>query len=256
MTNQLLEKILPGFFVFFGFIFLVLFFIITLGIRYRRKIKEATLLSIKFQNTLLQTQLEIQEQTLQNISQEIHDNTSQLLGLIKLNLATADPAKEEQTREKINASHQLVTQVINSIRQMSHTLDSGFVARIGLPEAIKYQLELVQKTGEYTATLDVQGEEQKTDPQKELILFRMVQESLNNIIKHAKASEIRVALTYSPQQLSIVISDNGAGFEQATKSDGIGLQNMHNRAKLIGAELDIQSELDKGTSTTIVLPVE
>lgn len=214
------------------------------------------MLSIKFQNTLLQTQLEIQEQTLQNISQEIHDNTSQLLGLIKLNLATAN-SSEEKVKQKITDAHELTEQVISSIRQMSHTLDSGFVARIGLPEAIRYQVQLIQKTEEFTTTLNVQGEEQKPDAQKELILFRMVQESLNNIIKHAKATEINVALTYSPEQLMITISDNGAGFEQIPgKSDGIGIQNMHNRAKLIGATLTIESVLDKGTRTTVTLPLQ
>lgn len=230
---------------------LLIYFVLLYNKRKKKHFEEKE----QLKQLVLQTQLEIQEQTLQNISQEIHDNTSQLLGLIKLNLATAKAA-DEKGQQKITDAHELTGQVINSIRQMSHTLDTGFVARLGLPEAIKYQLELVQKTGEYTATLDVQGAEQKTDPQKELILFRMVQESLNNIIKHAKASEIKVVLEYSTEQLSITISDNGAGFEQsAGKSDGIGLQNMHNRAKLIGAELNIQSELNKGTNTTILLPV-
>lgn len=240
------------FFIFSLFIFL---FVFALLLRYRKKKIENYLLKQQFTQTLLQTQLEIQEQTLQNISQEIHDNTSQLLGLIKLNLATAKPA-DDKTQQKITDAHQLTEQVISSIRQMSHTLDSGFVARLGLPEAIRYQLQIIQKTEEYETSLTVHGEEQKPDTQKELILFRMVQESLNNIIKHANATKINVVLNYSPEQLSIIISDNGSGFEQtAAKNNGIGIQNMHNRAKMIGAELDIQSEVEKGTNTTITLPL-
>jgi two-component system, NarL family, sensor kinase len=237
---------------------LIVIIIITSILFFNRKQRfslEKQHLQSQFTQTLLQTQLEIQEQTLKNISQEIHDNTSQLLGLIKLNLATANPSQEAQTRDKINASLELVSQVITGIRQMSHTLDTDFVARMGLREAIRYQLELVQKTGQYQTSLAVSGEEQKTDAQKELILFRMVQEALNNIIKHAKASEIKVILDYLPETLNITIADNGTGFEQSDeKSAGIGLQNMHNRAKMIGATLHILSEIGIGTTTTIELP--
>lgn len=223
--------------------------------RHRKNLFEKQSLKSQFTQTLLQTQLEIQEQTLQNISQEIHDNTSQLLGLIKLNLATTKAA-DDKAQQKITDAHQLTEQVINSIRQMSHTLDSGFVARIGLPEAIRYQLQLIQKTEEFKTDLDVHGEEQKPDTQKELILFRMVQESLNNIIKHANATKINVVLNYSPEQLIIIISDNGSGFEQTPgKNNGIGIQNMHNRAKMIGATLNIESVLNKGTCTTVTLPL-
>lgn len=230
-------------------------FLVSYIISYNKRKKKFTEEKEKFQNQLLQTQLEIQEQTLQQVSQEIHDNTSQLLGLIKLNLATANPANEAQTREKINSAHELVTQVIGGIRQLSHTLDTGFVERLGLQEAIRYQLELVEKTGQYTVSFQCNGEPQKTDPQKELILFRMVQESLNNTIKHAKASEITVQLNYVPGLVSIVIADNGEGFEPQNNKTGIGLQNMHNRAQLIGATLHIHAEKNKGATIKIDLPV-
>jgi two-component system, NarL family, sensor kinase len=240
-------------------IFVLIIIIITAAVlffnRKRRFFLEKQLLQSQFTQTLLQTQLEIQEQTLANVAQEIHDNTGQLLSLIKLNIATTDVAQPEKAKVKLDDTLALVTQVMGGIRQLSHTLDTGFVERLGLQAAIAHQLDLVKKTDALHTQLEVTGQPERADAQKELICFRMVQESLNNILKHARAQNIKVSLRYQPQQLRIVITDDGVGFDTAAASGGIGLSNLQNRARMIGAVYHLQSEPGKGTVITIELPL-
>jgi two-component system, NarL family, sensor kinase len=238
---------------------LLVFFLVSIFLIYSKNQKkhqlEKQLLQSQFTQTLLQTQLEIQEQTLANVAQEIHDNTGQLLSLIKLNIATTDVAQPEKAKVKLDDTLALVTQVMGGIRQLSHTLDTGFVERLGLQAAIAHQLDLVKKTDALHTQLEVTGQPERADAQKELICFRMVQESLNNILKHARAQNIKVSLRYQPQQLRIVITDDGVGFDTAAASGGIGLSNLQNRARMIGAVYHLQSEPGKGTVITIELPL-
>jgi two-component system, NarL family, sensor kinase len=235
-----------------GFLFL---YILMYNQRKKRHVEEKKEMEYQFRQEVLQTQLEIQEQTLANVAQEIHDNTGQLLSLIKLNIATTDVAQPEKAKVKLDDTLALVTQVMGGIRQLSHTLDTGFVERLGLQAAIAHQLDLVKKTDALHTQLEVTGQPERADAQKELICFRMVQESLNNILKHARAQNIKVSLRYQPQQLRIVITDDGVGFDTAAASGGIGLSNLQNRARMIGAVYHLQSEPGKGTVITIELPL-
>lgn len=217
-------------------------------------------LQMEFQQTLLQSQLEIQEQTLQNISQEIHDNIGQILSLTKLNLGTMDIAKPDQLQQKIEDSKKLVGKAIQDLRDLSKSLNTDYVSAMGLTEAINYELEMIRKSGAYTTTLQIEGSPIKLEAQKELITFRIIQEVINNIIKHAKANTIHIQLTYTPEIFSIIVNDNGAGFDltpietNGNNKPGLGLHNMDKRAQLIGASFSISSILGAGTTATLVLP--
>ncbi|HEX7905981.1 MAG TPA: sensor histidine kinase [Chitinophagaceae bacterium] len=211
---------------------------------------------------ILQTQLEIQEQTLKTISQEIHDNIGQMLSLAKLNLALAEAEQEDNANSKITDSHQLVSKAIQDLRDLSRSLNTDYVSEMGLQRSIEYELEMIRKTGTMKTTLQVEGQIKRLDKQKELILFRIVQESLNNIIKHAGADELTVELTYLPHQLYLSIKDNGKGVdltplnENTSTGIGLGIRNMHNRAKLIGGDFKMSSTLGVGTQVTIELSNE
>ena len=216
----------------------------------------------KYEEAILQTQLEIQEQTLKTISQEIHDNIGQMLSLAKLNLALAEAEQQDDTNSKITDSHQLVSKAIQDLRDLSRSLNTDYVSEMGLQRSIEYELEMIRKTGTMRTTLHVEGQMKRLDKQKELILFRIVQESLNNIIKHAGADELTVELNYLPHQLYLSIKDNGKGVdltplnENASTGTGLGIRNMHNRAKLIGGDFKMSSTLGAGTQVTIELSNE
>lgn len=228
--------------------------------RKQQHIHEKQTLQSQYNQTLLQSQLEIQEQTLQTISQEIHDNIGQILSLTKLNLGLMDIEKPEQLQEKIEYSKQLVAKAIQDLRDLSKSLNTDYVSAMGLVEAINYELEIIHKSGAYTTTCQTEGAPVKLEAQKELIIFRIIQEVLNNIIKHAKASTILILISYEPEALSITVNDNGTGFDLTplnageNNKFGLGLRNMYKRAQLIGAQFSITSTPGAGTTTTLVLP--
>jgi two-component system, NarL family, sensor kinase len=241
-------------------------FIISFLLIYQKKQQKNRLereqLQVKFNQALLETQLEIQEQTLKTISQEIHDNIGQALTLAKLNLNTILPAADEQLHQKIVNSKELVSKAIGDLRDLSRSLDTDYVKEMGLQRAIEYELEMMQKTGTITTRLQVDGPMIRLDKQKELILFRIVQETFNNIIKHAEATSLDVTIGYQQETLELRVADDGKGVdltplhEGNNNNFGLGIRNMHNRAKLIGADFSINSSLGKGTVVKIVLAIE
>jgi two-component system NarL family sensor kinase len=247
------------------FTLLIISFIIIFIVIYQKRhqgfLKEKEDLQTGFQQILLQSQLEIQEQTLQTISQEIHDNIGQVLSLAKLNLGTMDIAKPEQLQQKIDDSKGLIGKAIQDLRDISKSLNTDYVSEMGLTQAIGYELELIRKSGEFTTSLQTNGLPIKLDARKELIIFRIIQEVINNIIKHARANSILVLLTYEPHAFSISINDNGSGFDLTplnageNSKFGLGIRNMHKRANLIGADFSIASTLGAGTTVTLVLPL-
>lgn len=216
-------------------------------------------MKFKYQEQLLQTQIEIQEQTLKTISQEIHDNIGQALTLAKLNLSTMLPIADEQLQRKVLNSKDLVGKAIGDLRHLSHSLDTDYVQEMGLQRAIEYELEMILKSGTLQTIFEIQGAPFRLNKQKELVLFRITQESLNNILKHAEARTIMIVMAYSPGSLEMRITDDGKGVDLEnlpTEEAGLGIRNMHKRAQLIGASFNMNSTLQEGTTITIFLPVE
>lgn len=229
-----------------SFMFLFLsFFIVYIAI-FQNKRKSI------FKQQLLRTQLEIQEQTLKTISEEIHDNVGQVLSLAKLNLNTF----ESNPQKKLTDTKELISKAINDLRDLSRSMHGDRIAELGLQQSLADELQILQNSGEFETHLNISGEYYKLPPQKEMVLFRMVQEALNNAIKHAKAKNIRLLLQYRPDIFNLTIEDDGAGFDTAItqNKNGIGLKSMQNRAQLIGATCTLHSSPDKGTSITIELP--
>lgn len=213
----------------------------------------------EFQSTLLMTQLEIQEQTLKTISEEIHDNIGQALSLAKLKLNTLKYDQPDLLVEKINDSRELVSKAIRDLRDLSRSLNTDSIASMGLVRAIEQELELFRKSG-FQTTLYTEGEIKKMPPQQELILFRIVQESLNNIIKHAEAKSIKVTAHYTDTELDLQVEDDGKGAAPAeldmegNSYKSLGLRNMHNRARMIGGSFTIHSVPGNGTLIQLIIP--
>ncbi|MDQ2721425.1 MAG: ATP-binding protein [Bacteroidota bacterium] len=234
--------------------FIIAFFII---FQKRRKeyLAEKINLQNNFQQELLKTQLEIQEQTFQNISQEIHDNIGQTLSFIKLNINTVSYEVSGPDKEKLTESKNLLTKVIQDLRDLSKTLNTDFIKEIGLVKAIEQQLQILQKTGVYKTELMVTGEAFELSLHFNLVVFRVVQEALNNAVKHAEASSINISINYQSDELVIIVKDNGKGcdIEELESNKGIGFRNMVNRMQLIKGSVKVNSISEKGTSIIIQL---
>lgn len=220
--------------------------------------REKQALQIKQHN--LQTEIEIQERTFQTISQEIHDNIGQLLSLAKLNLNTTDPGSLSITHEKIEHSKELISKSITALRDLSKSLNSELVKEIGLSKSIQRELFMLSRSGQFNTSFEETGKAFWLTTQQELVLFRIFQETLNNIIKHSNAKAVNVQLKYERTLLDLSIADDGVGFsvqdEGLSAGDGLGIRNMQNRAHLIGAMLEFRSGVGQGTVISIVLPAQ
>lgn len=238
-------------------------FIIAFWMIYKRRrkehVREKEQMKSLFEQELLKSHLEIREQTLKNISQEIHDNIGQVLSLVKLNIGTMDLTFPVAWKEKQEDSRHLLGKVIQDLRDLSRSMDTDFIVERGLYHAIEHEIELIRKTGVCTVDLFVEGEVARMEPRKELILFRIFQEVVNNILKHAMAGNINVSILYQPASFTLKVADNGKGFDVAALYNGnhykggLGLKNMQKRSLLIGGHFDIQSHMPGGTTIVISL---
>jgi signal transduction histidine kinase len=233
-------------------ILLFILFIVVYRKRQQNFIIKQKLMKQQFQQELLQTQLEIQEQTLKTISEEIHDNVGQVLSLAKLNLNTLAYGEEQ----KIQDTKNLVGKAINDLRNLSRSIHGDRIAELGLLQSITDELSILQNSGQFTTQLKVTGNVYRMEAQKEMVLFRIVQEAMNNAIKHSKAKNITVQMDYEPQRFCITVSDDGIGFNidaLPPGKAGIGLTSMKNRIALIGGTITMNSAVNNGALICVTL---
>ena len=209
----------------------------------------------EYEKNLLNTQLEVQEETLHHISREIHDNIGLSLTLAKLNLNTIDDNIEEKSALKIGESASLIGKAISDLSGISHSLNSSMIKNNGLIKALEEEITRINKTGHLAARVEVTGNSVFLSDQKELFLFRIAQEALHNVVKYAHAHNAIVRLHYDSAELQMVIADDGIGFPKNKKNgDGSGIINMRSRAELLNGHLEVHTST-KGTSIEIIIPI-
>ena len=206
---------------------------------------------------LLQSQLEMQEQTFNTISQEIHDNVGQVLSLAKVQLNIMGQHKSFD-ENMLNDVKDSVGKAMTDLRDIAKSLNSERIKLASLPEITSIELQRINRSGLMQTAMQTDGAEQNLPDQKKLIIFRIIQEALHNILKHSGATNIEVSFYYDLTQLKIKISDNGTGFDMdlLSKKDGLGLKNMINRAALIGGKANIESIINNGTFITLTCPYD
>jgi signal transduction histidine kinase len=216
--------------------------------RKNKLLLEKERMSIRFEQTLLRSKLEIQEETFTYISREIHDNIGQVLSLARINLNSVNTAGNEQ---RITLIDELMGKAITDLRNLSHSLDTDLIRNTGWIKAAERLLLALGKTGTCKVTLSIEEDLPALGNEKPIILFRMIQEIINNIIKHAKAKEIKFQAERKENGITIRIEDDGKGFDRTIVTPGAGLQNLEIRAKMIDANLYIHTVPGGGTSFTI-----
>jgi len=199
----------------------------------------------RFEREISETQIEIREETLRNISWELHDNIGQLLTLAKIQLQSASKENIADVKETISKS-------LQEIRSLSKLINPEVIKNIKLKKAIQLEIDRFNRLNFIRSTLKVKGKERDIDEKSNIIIFRILQEFFSNTIKHSKASTLCVELNFKEKSLEIKAKDNGIGFlTDKVLNNGIGLQNIKNRAKLIGADVHFISAPKKGTTLTI-----
>ncbi len=242
--------------IFFFFLSLVFFIVIALAIRYRKRKKENEEMKVQFSEQLLKSQLEIQEQTLQHVSRELHDNIGQVASLIKINLNTVKLENPAAALTKIDNSKELLRQLITDLKLLSSGLNGDKINKTGLMKALQNETDKINKTGEFNASFIQHDSVPPVNDEKSIIIYRMVQEVLNNAIKHSEAKQITINVYYQKNAFILSISDDGKGFNVEEKladinDTGNGLLNLQKRAKVINAAVVFTSQPGKGTETTI-----
>ncbi len=241
-------------------------FIVTILFLYQRRQQrqEQEMARIKdmYEREALRSQLEIQENTFKTIAQELHDNIGQMLSVAKLSLSALPVEKDHAAFDMLKNSQEVLNKAIVDLSHLTKGLHTDRIAQVGLAESIMFEVYAIRKAGLVNARFHLDGVEEEFSEQKAIFLFRIFQEAVNNILKHSKATEIMVDMKYKPDGFILEIKDNGVGFDVAQKQQaatsysGVGLKSMFNRAKLIGADISINSEYGKGTIILIELPLQ
>ena len=247
------EILLIAYFIAITF-FLILFFVVFFIAFQKRKnklIKQQFEAAQRYQIELSNARIEIQEQTLKNIAWELHDNVGQLLSVANMQLNILIGVVPSQFQRKIKETRGLVQDSVQEIRSLSKVLNNDVILKNGLIESLKVELERYKRLGYIDTSLRILGEEVPINSDSEIIIFRILQEFLSNVLKHAKASNLFVFLEYKKDVLEIEASDNGIGFDTKLKNLGSGMETMKTRAALLKADFSIESEQGKGTQLSL-----
>ena len=239
-------------------ILLIVVIIVIFSIFQRRKEKfllDKRADEIRFEEEIIKSQLETQEQTLQNISWELHDNVGQLLSVAKMQLNMLEPEVANGQKSILDETSEIIGKSLQEIRTLSKLLNPEIVRNMGLKEALELEMQRFNRLKFLKAELKTIGTEVDIDKKDEIILFRILQEFLSNSIKHAKATKLEVTLSFTPENLIITAQDFGVGFDKETIENGSGLINMKSRAKLIDSGFSLTSEKDAGVSLILTYPL-
>jgi two-component system, NarL family, sensor kinase len=218
--------------------------------------KQASLREKQNQLDVVQSQINTQEQTFQKISCEIHDNISLTLSLSKIYLHDIDFTDQNDAHDKINLSVCLIKKAMDDLNNLSRSLNAESIQKFGLLKSVQQLVNDIGKAELFRISLNIKGTGPPPGATDELIIFRMVQEILNNIIRHAGATEVIIWMDFEKSNLRIRVYDDGIGFDPNDScTPGTGLDNLKKRAQIINAGLHIESAPHQGTTIKILIPL-
>ncbi len=203
--------------------------------------------------TVLRTMLETTESERQRIAQDLHDSMGGLMSRIKSNVHYITTKVKSGDSEILNTLD-LIDTASNEIRRISHDMMPSVLVKYGLKDAIKNALVVLEQSQIQTEleTIDVQND---LDSTLSLTLYRIIQESINNVLKHAQAKNVMIQLIQHNECINLIIEDDGLGMVSAA-SNGIGLESIKSRVQYLNGDLDIYSEQNKGTTISISVPIK
>lgn len=248
-------------FISFNIFFLMFVIAVFIYIRNYRQRKKEYLNEIEMKNELhqrelLSTQLEIQQATMQQIGRELHDNIGQKLTLVSLYVQQMlYENKVPEAVERIDQVSQIINQSLQDLRSLSKTLTDDNISQKEIVTLIQEEVDNTNSLKKCYVSFEHNFDQLDLGFMHKNLLLRITQEFIQNSIKHSHCKNIFISLNTSEHTLwELKIRDDGAGFDTAnTKSNGIGLTNMKNRAKIIGADFNLESEENVGTQINIIL---
>lgn len=207
---------------------------------------------------------EVQESERRQLARELHDEMGQALTAIRMDLAAVEGALPDDTpptaRERLAEAVNLTDQTLEQIRELSLDLRPPMLDDLGLVPTLRWYLKRYARRSNIEAGLSVQGLEQRLTPAVETALYRVVQEALTNVVRHANASGVHLRLEYAPFSILLQIEDDGCGFDVDAvllrEVGSMGLLSMRERVMLLGGAFSVDSTGSVGTQITIEIPLE
>jgi signal transduction histidine kinase len=203
----------------------------------------------------------VQEQERRHIARELHDEIGQALTAIKVELACAQRSIErvQGTTTVLQAARTITDGALHQVRDLSYLLHPAALDEFGLVSAVEEQIKMFGTRHAIAAELSHASMDARLAPDTEAAAYRIIQEALNNVAKHAKATECKVYMARQPDVLRIVIEDNGVGFDASAPRSadrrGLGLIGIRERASHLNGTVVIDSTLGRGTRILVELPV-
>ena len=212
----------------------------------------------EYEKLLLDVKLEIQEQTSHNIAREIHDSIGHSLTLAKLQLNTLRTPPEFLEGGKVHMAIDLLGQSIQQLSDISKNLNADALLQHGLLHAIEEEINRIRSLSRFEVHYEVTGFTAFLDPQKEVVIYRIIQEGFQNILKYAEAGRTLLLIHFHPSSIRITLTDDGRGFDPKNigRSRTTGLANIENRIRFLNGHLEIHSEPGKGTRLQFTIPYE
>lgn len=192
------------------------------------------------------------EEERRRISRKLHDEVGQDLTAIKVNLSLLERAMD---KEKLAEAQSLIDGVLKKIRDLSHTLRPSILDNLGLPAALNWLINRFEETTGIQTNLSTKIES-AIPASMEILIYRLVQESLSNVRKHAQAESAEVKICEDDKSVKLAISDDGKGFnwQEVLKNPGLGLSSMKEQVKACGGDFEVRSKKGEGTEIKIAIP--
>lgn len=222
----------------------------------KRLSKELVEQEVQKNKLITQATIDGQEKERLEIGKELHDNINQHLTTTRLYMEVAREKASGEVLDLINQSHKTLAGIINQIRLLSQSLVPPTLGDLGLVESIHELCDSLKRAHKFNIDFFFRHFSEETMPENlKLMLFRITQEQVNNIIRHAEADSIQIKLQSDAEYIILSISDNGKGFDLTNYKKGLGFSNITNRAGLFNGKVEIDATPGKGCSLTVVVPL-
>ena len=209
-----------------------------------------------FKEEFLQTQLETQEYSFNQISRELHDNIGQLLSTTKLLLGMA-VMELKNVPDTLKTAEQTVGKAIQDLRLLSRSLDKEWLHQFNLIEQLEVEKERINTERKVEVNFVSEYIKLPMEPEAQVMLFRVVQEALQHTVKHACAKHIGIEINNTDNDFELKIIDDGNGYNmESVKKESLELHNMEHRTQLLGGTIEWVRRKEKGTVITIKIPVK
>ena len=240
------------------FILLLCLFIILFVISYQKStykfLQEKQLMESAFKEELLHSQMEVQEATLSSLSKELHDNIGQLLSTTKMLIGITERSISNPP-DTLHTANETLGKAISELRSLSKSMNKEWLEQFNLLENLMGEVNRINSTNTIKVHLSAVSDSYlKADEQ--IILFRIIQEAIQNSIKHADAGNIFIDIANEGSNLAIKVKDDGKGFNQTEAKNGLGLMHLKQRTQILGGTINWITQEKNGCTVLIEIPLK